>query len=83
MGIGAPLTGTVINYTISSYWLPLAAAVVFSVPILRPVRRLLSPPYANGKREAKPLMASSALFLRIVSLGITGILLFYSVVMML
>lgn len=83
VGIGAPLTGTVINYTISSYWLPLAAAVVFSVPILRPVRRLLSPPYANGKREAKPLMASSALFLRIVSLGITGVLLFYSVVMML
>lgn len=83
VGIGAPLTGPVINYTISSYWLPLAAAVIFSIPILRPVRRLLSPPYASGKREAKPLMSSSALFLRIISLGVTGILLFYSVVMML
>jgi len=84
LGIGVPLTGSAVGYTLKSYWLPLAVAVVFSAPLLRPVRRLLSPPsFGNGKREAKPSLASSALILRAAVLGFTGALLFYSVVMML
>lgn len=82
VGIGVPFGGVTVGYTISCYWLPLAAALFFSMPLMRPVRRLLSPP-AAGKREAVSSLATSVLLLRAATLAFTGALLFYSVVMML
>ncbi len=81
MGIGVPLGGITISYTISSYWLPLAAAVLFSAPLMRAFRRLLSA--SSGKREAGASPVTSVLALRTAALLVTGVLFFYSVVLML
>ena len=84
LGIGVPLFESSVGYTLSSYWLPLAAAVLFAAPLLRPVRRRLSPPsWGNGKREAKPSLASPDLIMRVITMGMTCALLFYSIIIML
>ena len=81
IGIGAPLGGLESGYVTGAYWLSLAEALIFALPFLRPVRRLLFP--AAGKREAPPAPSPSTLLLRALALILTSAMLFYSIILML
>lgn len=81
-GIGAPLGGLESGYITSAYWLSLAEALIFALPVLRPVHHLLFP--AADRREANAAASSpSALLLRTLALLLTSAILFYSIILML
>ncbi len=81
VGIGVPFGGLESGYITGAYWLSLAEALLFALPVLRPVRRLLFP--AAGRREANAAASPSTLLLRTLALLLTAAILFYSIILML
>lgn len=81
-GIATPFKETKELYLIGTNWLVFVASVVFSMPVLRPLHRVLSLPPINRRQEGAQL-AASTLLLRGISLVLAMALLGLSVLVLL
>lgn len=81
VGLGVSFSGSQELYLISTHWLPLLCALVFAVPILRPLHQVLALPPLN-RRQEEFSMTGYRLFQRFGALILTVMLIGLSVLVL-
>lgn len=82
VGIGVSFKNSQELYLFSTHWLPLAAAAILAMPVMRPLHQVLALPPIN-RRQGETIAVVPRMLLRTASLAVTVVLLALSVLVLL